>query len=208
MGNAWKSVASVLGAAVLVAVGLTSPASADEHGDSARGTIKIEETEFRDEGDTPNEVKVGCNFTIDFFGMDEGRVPVTFTLMPPSGDGVVARRTARVEQARGNELSGRLDVHLAGDLADVPPAQAEDFDYKVRVDAEVKESEGNDSITKSAMLFIVCNPRAVAGAPVGGVAAGGGGTASGTYTAEVASLLAGVALLSLAFGYRRTRRRA
>jgi hypothetical protein len=49
------------------------------------------------------------------------------------------------------------DIDLTDDLADLPPAQAEDFDYKVRVDAEVKSSEGNDGITKSAILFIVCD---------------------------------------------------
>lgn len=215
MRTALKSVAPVLGAAALVVLGLSAPASAEEHGDPARGTIKIEETEFVDEGDTPNEVKVGCDFSVDFFGMDEGTVPVTFTLMPPSGDGVVAQRTAQVQTAQGNDLSGRLDVDLTADLADHPPAQAEDFDYKVRVDAEVKSSEGNSSITKSAILFIVCDTAAgggvvageEAGVPIGGVAAGDGGTASGALAAgQTASLLGGMALLFVAVAYRRRTR--
>lgn len=228
MRSALKSLAPVLGAAVLIAVGSSSPVSAEEHSDSARGTIKIEETEFVDGGDTPNEVKVGCDFSIDFFGMDEGTVPVTFTLMPPSGDGVVAQRTAQVEAAQGKELSGRLNVDLTDDLADVPPAQAEDFDYKVRVDAEVKSSEGNNSISKSAILFIICDTDSgviggeegdgdtgaggiVAGeegdVPVGGVAAGDGGTAAATLaTGQTAALLGGSALLGLSVLYRRRAR--
>ena len=125
-----------------------STAVASEHGgESARGTIKIERTELGD-ADNPNEVKVGCDFAVEFYGFERGEVPVTFSLQPPSGTRVIARRVAQVDDARGNELSGTLEVDLTDALAGVAPAQAADYDYKVRVDAEVKSSEGNDSITR------------------------------------------------------------
>lgn len=216
MRTMMKSLVPVLGAAVLL-VGASTPASATtEDPDSARGSIKIEETEFRDGGDTPNEVKVGCDFSIDFFGMDEGEVPVTFTLQPPNEEEQFAQRTAQVSEAQGNELSGRLDVDLTDDLSSYEPAQAEDYDYKVRVDAVVKSNDGNSEITKSAMLFIDCAAayapaeadeeeapeEGLEAAPVGGVAAGEGGTASSA-AGQGLALLGGAGLLGLAFAYRR-----
>lgn len=206
--------------------GLAAPAMATQQPDSARGTVKIEETELTD-AENPNEVKVGCDFSIEFFGMDAGSVPVTFTLMPPSGEGVVAERTAQVQAAQGQELSGALDVDLTRDLSAVPPAQAEDFDYKVRVDAVVKSTSGNATITKSAMLFIVCEPKVAAtggasgaggaggaggggdeatvkgqaaagnSVPIGGVDAGQGGTASPDSTPLAWAATAGAALLGI-----------
>lgn len=214
--------------AMALAVAVAAPASATEQPDTARGTVKIEDTVIGD-ADNPNEVKVGCDFSLEFFGMEEGTVPVTFTLQPPSGDEVIAEDEAQVVEGRGNEHSGSLAVDLADELADVPPAQAEDFDHKVRVDAVVKSSEGNDEITKTAMLFILCEeePVAVAGeeatvteeepvaaevagvdevVPVGGVAAGEGGTADGALP-SAPILLGGLGLLGagLARAYRRRR---
>jgi hypothetical protein len=206
-----RSLVTVFGASLLLLGGLAAPATANEEGDAARGTVKIEDSEFGD-AENPNEVKVGCDFSIEFYGMDRGTVPVTFTLMPPSGEDVIAERRARVQAAQGNELSGTLEVDLSDELADVTPAQAEDFDYKVRVDAEVKSTKGNDSITKSAILFIICETAAgdadLAGeegtTPLGGVEAGYGGTANTessppVYSAAVAavvSVLTGVLLLT------------
>lgn len=205
------SVATLL-AALAFALGLGLPASAEEHGEPARGTVKIEDTEFGD-AENPNEVKVGCDFSIEFFGMDRGTVPVTFTLQPPSGDDVIARDEARVRKAQGKEHSGSLAVDLTDELSSVPPAQAEDYDYKVRVDAEVKETEGNDSITKSAMLFIICDAAVAAGAdvagaddtvPVGGVSAGLGGTSDGPVS-TTALLGGGLVLLAAVAVVRRRR---
>ena len=193
-------------AALALCFGFALPAQAAE-GDSARGTVKIEASEFGD-SDNPNEVKVGCDFKIEFFGMERGRVPVTFTLQPPSGDRVIFRDTARVREAQGNESSGSLEVDLTDELAGVPPAQAQDYDYKVRVDAEVKSTEGNDSITKSAMLFIICAD-ARDGAPVGGVAAGFGGAAedgSMSVGAPIAGLMGALLLGGGAVAYGRRRR--
>jgi hypothetical protein len=204
----------------------TAPASVAEPGDSARGTVKIEDSEFGD-SDNPNEVKVGCDFSVEFFGMDAGPVPVTFTLLPPSGDDVIARRTAQVEEARGNESSGSLKVDLSDELSDIPRAQADDFNFKVRVDAEVKSTRGNDGITKSAVLFIVCAPGAggpgnggPGGAgpggggevPNGGVSAGYGGTAANAdgppaWTPWSMTALAGLFLAACAVAGRRLTRR-
>lgn len=168
-----------------------STAAASEHdGESARGTIKIERTEFGD-ADNPNEVKVGCDFALEFYGFEGGEVPVTFALQPPSGTKVIARRVAQVEDARGNELSGTLRIDLTEELAGVAPAQAASYDYKVRVDAEVKSSEGNDSITKTAMLFIDCAEAALL--PVGGVEAGMGGAAGESGGVPTWPLFAGLA---------------
>lgn len=157
------AVATVVAGALLVA-----PATAlATEGESASGTIKIEEVEFNDP-DVPNEVKAGCDFRIDFFGFEEQTVPITFTLKEPSGDDsevgdVVAEREAALESARGNQPSGSLDVDITDDLRAYQPAQAEDFDYKLRADAVVKESEGSE-VTKSAILFIDCPEAAAAAA--------------------------------------------
>lgn len=229
MRRSLLSALTALGAAAVLTGGLGLPAHAGEEADPARGTVKIEDTELGD-ADNPNEVKVGCDFSLEFFGMEEGTVPVTFTLQPPSGDEVIARDEARVREARGNEHSGSLAVDLTDELATVPPAQAEDYDYKVRVDAEVKETEGNDSIAKSAMLFIVCEaaPATVAGeeaevagteatavedeaeVPVGGVSAGLGGGSNGSSGGSRAVLLGGGLLVAgaLAAYTRRRQRRA
>lgn len=211
-----RAALGVLVAVPLAVGGAATSAWASGEGDPARGTVKIEETELSD-GDTPNEVKAGCDFSVEFFGMAAGEVPLTFTLVPPSGDRVIARATARVEEAQGNDPSGSLDVDLAAELAGVPPAQAEDYDYKVRVDAEVKSTAGNESITKSAILFLVCDSAVggVGGAgeegavPVGGVAAGGGGTAgSGLGGAGVPLLGAAAGLMLLTAWAAGRRRRA
>lgn len=127
-----------------------------EGGEPARGSVKIEDEDMG-EPDTPNEVKVGCAFRIDFFGFDEQTVPVRLSLQPPSGDQELTERQASLEDARGNEPSGSLTVDLTDELSSVPPADPEDYDYKVRVDVVVKESNGSE-VTKSTMLFIDCQP--------------------------------------------------
>lgn len=182
-----------------------SVVAASEHGgESARGTIKIEETEFGD-SDNPNEVKVGCDFALEFYGFDKGRVPVTFRLQPPSGTRVIESRIAYVDRARGNRLSGTLRVDLTRELAGVAPAQAADYDYKVRVDAEVKSSEGNDSITKSAMLFITCDEAALL--PAGGVKAGLGGAVGEPSGTPTWTLLAGLVAAVMVLAGARLKRR-
>lgn len=150
-------------AGLLLLGGTASPAHADHDPahDPARGTIKIEETEVTD-AVTPNEVKVGCDFSLDFFGMAAGTVPITFTLMPPSGEGLFAERTAVVQEAQGSNPSGSLDVDLTRDLSTIAPAQAEDFDYKLKVEAVVKTASGGNEVTKSAVLFVICPAAAAA----------------------------------------------
>lgn len=144
------------GGVALLFGGVLSPADAMVD-DPARGTIKIEETEVSD-ADPPNEVKVGCDFSLEFFGMAAGEVPIRFSLMPPSGEGLFATRTAQVQEASGSDPSGSLDVDLTEDLSTIQPAQAEDFDYKLRVEAVVKTTSGGSEVTKSAVLFIICEP--------------------------------------------------
>lgn len=138
---------------------LSGPTLAQE-GEPARGSVKIEDEELGDP-DTPNEVKVGCDFRIDFFGFDEQTVPVRLSLQPPSGDEQLAERSAQLEDAQGNDLSGSLDVDLTEELSQVPPADAEDFDHKVRVDVVVKETDGTE-VTKSTMLFVDCEAAVLA----------------------------------------------
>jgi hypothetical protein len=144
-------------AGTLLLGGIVAPAHADHDPahDPARGTIKIEETEVTDAA-TPNEVKVGCDFSLDFFGMAAGTVPIRFTLMPPSGEGLFAERTAVVREAQGSDPSGSLDVDLTKDLSTIAPAQAEDFDYKLKLEAVVKTASGGGEVTKSAVLFVIC----------------------------------------------------
>lgn len=170
-----RALIPALGAGLLLLGGMTAPAVATEQADPARGTVKIEETELTD-AENPNEVKVGCDFSIEFFGMAAGPVPVRFTLMPPSGEGLFAERLAEVQEAQGQDSSGSLDVDLTEDLRDIPPAQAEDFDYKLKVEAVVKTTSGGAEVTKSAVLFIICEQPATT---VGGAGAGGGGAAAG-----------------------------
>lgn len=152
-----RTIIPPLVAGLLLFGGIAAPAQADHDPahDPARGTIKIEETEVTDAA-TPNEVKVGCDFSLDFFGMAAGRVPITFTLMPPSGEGLFAERTALVQEAQGSNPSGSLDVDLTKDLSTIAPAQAEDFDYKLKVEAVVKTASGGNEVTKSAVLFVIC----------------------------------------------------
>lgn len=152
-------------AGLLLLGGMAAPVRADHDPahDPARGTIKIEETEVTD-GATPNEVKVGCDFSLDFFGMAAGTVPIRFTLMPPSGEGVFAERTVVVQEAQGSDPSGSLDVDLTKDLSTIAPAQAEDFDYKLKVEAVVKTTSGGGEVTKSAVLFVICPAAAAAAA--------------------------------------------
>lgn len=150
-------------AGLLLLGGVAAPAHADHDPahDPARGTIKIEETEVTDAA-TPNEVKVGCDFSLDFFGMAAGEVPIRFVLMPPSGEGVFAQRTAVVQEAQGSDPSGSLDVDLTQDLSTIAPAQAEDFDYKLKVEAVVKTTSSGGEVTKSAVLFVICPAAAAA----------------------------------------------
>ena len=139
-------------------------------------------------------------------------------LMPPSGEGMFAERTAQVQGAQGSDPSGSLDVDLTDDLRDIPPAQAEDYDYKLKVEAVVKTTSGDAEVTKSAVLFVICNqPAPTTGAevagennfPVGGVEAGLGGTSAAdapvaaTHTGWVAAL--GLALAALLLVVRRLR---
>lgn len=150
--------AAVLGLVpFLIGVG-AAPALADDN-QSARGSFSIENEELTD-AETSNEVKVGCDFRIDFFGFTLQTVPVTFTVMPPSGNGeTLEPLVANLEDSdpdTGNDLSGSLDVSLLDDLQDIEPAQAEDYDYKVRVEAVVKVTPGTE-VTKSKILFIVCD---------------------------------------------------
>lgn len=180
------AVAVAAGGALLLAPSAVLAAEGEgegEGGESASGTIKIEEVEFNDP-DNPNEVKAGCDFRIDFFGFDEQTVPVTFTLAEPSGDDsevgdVVAERQADLEAATGSDMSGSLDVDITDDLSNFQPAQAEDFDYKVRVDVVVKESEGGNDVTKSANLFLDC-PEAAAAATAANTTDGGESTTTDT----------------------------
>jgi hypothetical protein len=204
--------------AVAASLSIAVPAAHAAPGDTARGSVKIENQEFTDPGEPDNEVKVGCAFRIDFYGFDEQSVPVTFTMMEPSGnDERIEARTARIRTAKGNNLSGSLNVDLSDDLRGIEPAQARDYDYKVKVEAQVKESEGTE-ITKSAMLFIVCEPGAGGGAggagggagavPAGGVAAGFGGSATSGWPVEGTLLALGLlALAAAAAAGRRTARR-
>ncbi|HXH79753.1 hypothetical protein [Nocardioides sp.] len=152
-----KTMIPPLLAGLLLAGGVAVPAHADHDPahDSARGTVKISETEVTDA--TPsNEVKVGCDFSLDFFGMAAGTVPIRFVLMPPSGEGLFAERTAVVQEAQGSDLSGTLDVDLTQDLSKIAPAVAQDFDYKLKVEAVVKTTSGGNEVTKSAVLFVIC----------------------------------------------------
>lgn len=145
-------------AAMAVALPAAAPAFAQEGGGSARGSVKIEDQDLGP-ADTPNEVKVGCAFRIDFFGFEADTVPVRLSLQPPSGDAALVERSAELQDAQGNELSGSLLVDLTDELAGVEPAKAEDFDYKVRVEVVVKETPGTE-VTKSSMLFIDCEDAA------------------------------------------------
>lgn len=174
-----RALIPALGAGLLLLGGVAAPATATQQADPARGTVKIEETELTD-SDNPNEVKVGCDFSIEFFGMAAGTVPIRFSLMPPSGEGVFAERTAEVQEAQGSDPSGSLDVDLTEDLRDLPPAQAEDFDYKLKVEAVVKTTSGAAEVTKSAVLFVICEqPASTTAAGAGGGGAGGGNGAGG-----------------------------
>lgn len=159
-------------AGLLLLGGVAAPAHADHDPshDPARGTIKIEETEVTDAA-IPNEVKVGCDFSLDFFGMAAGTVPIKLTLMPPSGEGLFAERTAVVQEAQGSDPSGSLDVDLTEDLSTIAPAQAEDFDYKLKVEAVVKTASGGNEVTKSAVLFVIC-PAAAEAAQAAGAGTG------------------------------------
>lgn len=196
--------------AFATALSIAAPAAYAAPGDTARGSVKIENEEFTDPGDPDNEVKVGCAFRIDFYGLDEQAVPVTFTMQDPAGNEErIEARTADVKPAKGNNLSGSLNVDLSDDLRGIEPAQAQDFDYKVKVEVNVKDSEGTE-VTKSAMLFIVCQPGAAgAGAvPAGGVAAGFGGSATSGLPVEAIVLALGLlALAGTAAAGRRAARR-
>ena len=150
--------AAVLGLVpFLIGMG-AAPALADDN-QSARGSFSIENEELTD-AETSNEVKVGCDFRIDFFGFTLQTVPVTFTVMAPSGNGEtlepLVANLVDPDPDTGNDLSGSLDVSLLDDLQGIAPAQAQDFDYKVRVDATVKVTPGTE-VTKSKILFIVCD---------------------------------------------------
>lgn len=161
--------AAVLGLVpFLIGMG-AAPALADDT-QSARGSFSIENEELTD-AETSNEVKVGCDFRIDFFGFTLQTVPVTFTVMAPSGNGEtlepLVANLVDSDPDTGNDLSGSLDVSLLDDLQGIEPAQAQDFDYKVRVEAVVKVTPGTE-VTKSKILFIVCDTGAdeVTPAPV------------------------------------------
>lgn len=205
--------AAVVLATFLAAFALGA-SGAHAQGEPARGTISIEDLESGEptqltDDQTENEVKVGCDFRVDFFGFATEEVPVTFELMDPTGDAgtEIEARTASLEEAQGNEPSGSLPVDLTEDLRGVEPAQSEDFDYKIRVEAVVKETGENDNeVTKSAILFLACDVQAAQPVedeepveedetPAGAVPAGMGGAAGAQGSALV--LPVGLALLAV-----------
>lgn len=159
------SITAVMAGLLLVA----APAVAQEEV-AASGTISIEGQPLT-APEEASEVKVGCAFRLDFFGFEEQTVPVELSLQPPSGEEQLESRQVQLEAATGSELSGSLTVDLTEELRAVPVADAEDFDYKVRVDVIVDEPGEGGEVTKSSILFIEC---AEAAAPADGDTDGGG----------------------------------
>lgn len=141
-------------------------------GTPARGSVKIEDHDF-DEPSTENEPMVGCAFRIDFFGfVEQEDVPISIALQPPSGEDEIAALSVDLQDATGDELSGSLAVDITEQLSQVPPADTESYDYKIRVEVVVKETpegdgEGQDEgegteVTKSKQFFIDCEAAVLA----------------------------------------------
>src|SRR6478609_10240248 len=95
------------------------PASADPPGNN--GTVKIDGVAFDDHPD--NEPHVGCEFQVDWYGLDKGDLNshVTFEVHPPTGKPVVLLEDTvfigQDDNSGGGSEAG-LDASKTYDLSD------------------------------------------------------------------------------------------
>jgi hypothetical protein len=146
------------------------------------GTVKIEEAGATDEI-PENDPHVGCKFTIEFRGFDQGDLNATWTLsgQPPSGTAQIAMGTVFIggDPAGGaNDLDGVVNIDVGSlDLSGLTAQPQQGFHLKLEVHAE--GSQGAD--TKFKVFWVQgCIPDG--GTSSGGTSSGGtssGGTSSG-----------------------------
>jgi hypothetical protein len=158
-----------------------SAAQSDPPGNN--GTVKIQEAGATDEI-PDNDPHVGCVFTIEYRGFDEGAPNGTWTLsaQPPSGTTTITGpNTVFIgEDAAGgaNDLDATVTVRMADyDLSGLyeHPTQG----YHLKLEAHADGSQGAD--TKFKVFWVKgCNPPPPpdAGASSSGGSSSGGSTSS------------------------------
>ncbi|MFI6048807.1 hypothetical protein ACIBCO_01815 [Streptomyces violascens] len=176
---------AAVGALTLAGTALagTSPAVAAP-GDNGDVKIHAMGTPFTDQSTNP---KV-CGFYLDAFNFDTAQ-GVTWNISPQPA------------RAGGATLTGTL--RLAGGTGYTTPLTLPDGQYKL-----VWNIAGGNGAGKQKVFRVGCAPAPKAGAPLGGVPAGGGGLAQ-TPGVPQAGAAAGVGLVSVAgvLYVRRLRRR-
>lgn len=130
-----------IGSAGLAAAQGSGGKAPKPHGNS--GTVKIDQTPLVGEGlkDTANHPHIACEFTISFWGFDEGthQTDVEFTAQPPSGHGqtVPALLSPTVFSFSGTEPGNSLDVQKTYKL-DVTGLKANPHQgYHIKVETDL-----------------------------------------------------------------------
>lgn len=145
--------------AVLAVVAMTTAAiwlvggpvaSADPSGNN--GTVKVGGEEL-----SGNDPHVGCAFTVDFFGYDEGDLDADVVLdaHAPTAGGTIATTTVFIgeDPAGGaNDLDASAPFDLTGVFTDPPDAQG----YHVRLTVHADGSQGAD--VKHKTFWVDCAP--------------------------------------------------
>jgi hypothetical protein len=150
-------------AAVLLAgfsvIALTAGAASATHPPGNNGTVKVEGVDIDSIPD--NDPHVGCIFTIEFRGFDEGNLNATYSLdaQPPSGRDInlTSGSTFIGEDPAGgaNDLDATVVINLNGtNLSDLVEHPQQGFHLKLTVHAE--GSIGND--TKYKVFWVTGCP--------------------------------------------------
>ena len=161
----------VLGVAALVlgvvatSVGSAGLAAAQAGGNGGKGpspgnagTVKIDKTPLVGEGlkDRANHPHVSCEFTLSFWGFDEGthRTDVEFTAQPPSGHGqtVPALLSPTVFTFTGKEPGNSLDIQQTYEL-DVSGLKAAHQGYHIKVETDLPQPNGQKELDKYKVFW-------------------------------------------------------
>lgn len=133
--------ALVVGSAICLLVAGAGSALAGGNPPGNNGTVKVDGMPF-DES-LGNEPHVGCAFTIDFYGFDQGALTgtATFELQPPTGNGVLLVDSAFIggdPAGGGTDLDASLFEDLSGPIANsgAIPHPIQGFHIRLTVNAQ------------------------------------------------------------------------
>ncbi|WP_460524729.1 hypothetical protein [Flindersiella endophytica] len=151
-------VTALLGLALTAfgAVALAQPASATggDQPPGANGSVKIDEAPV--DSDPSNEPHVGCGFTVQFFGFDEGTntAEVVFTAQDPSGDAVVTAVEGRSSFTfEGGNSPSDTATHTESYKLDTEGLTATNQGVHIKVDVKVTDVGGKVDFDKYKVFW-------------------------------------------------------